>query len=647
MKSPVKENSHDKITPDSGQGAIYFSEKLEAILHKGGRKQRTIPAEGIFAQGEQQADEKRELPRECRANSSSPEIDPQVNFDQLKVFYLTGERPETNAQPKTVEKLLPALLFSQTQDQFKDVSGTGEPVEPIRLLQAVAIKVWQKNIAAFGEELRTLISTLNDWLQAFQKQAKKTTPEENLQSALGDPAGKEMDSKAFSDLLTESGFSGSMTNQRAERIAQALEILRSMEPFYIFDAETVPVDDMPQSSPLSFITNAANSIESLKQRYERFWEQQLAFFKAVKIARLEAAYRYHEEIHDTFFAKYNWDFLSSRELALVPPVLLHLSATHLKAEEYGTLIELLSSDHPIKILFQVDDIYKDVPGRHITPATFNSWAMQLGGIAANLGSAFVLQTPFFNIDMMLDGFFQGVNTPGPALFSLYTAASNDVRHPAPLPIDVAAMEARIFPAFTYNPLAGEDLAARFDVRPTPQCDKIWPESELNYMAGEQQTMRLTLPFTAADILLMEPRFSDHFWVLPRERWHERLLPLNEFLTLVEDRRRDRFPYILAVDQSGVMWRVLPNRQIIKAAEKITSHWKMLQELGGVNNSHARRALEEERARLQENMEKKIAEIKTRYEAQASLDTQKIKAQAVSNILGGLLGQEQAGNEIKS
>ena len=67
----------------------------------------------------------------------------------------------------------------------------------------------------------------------------------------------------------------------------------------------------------------------------------------------------------------------------------------------------------------------------------------------------------------------------------------------------AAMESRAFPAFTYDPYAGDNQAARFALEDNPQPEADWPVAPFEYADEALQRVVEETPFTIADFVLCD------------------------------------------------------------------------------------------------------------------------------------------------
>jgi ferredoxin len=69
----------------------------------------------------------------------------------------------------------------------------------------------------------------------------------------------------------------------------------------------------------------------------------------------------------------------------------------------------------------------------------------------------------------------------------------------------------------------------------------------------------------------------------------------EFLEMGATSRAGKIPYVLLIDESNSLQRAVCDGKLIDAALRCRERWHSLQELGGINNSHALYALAEAQA----------------------------------------------------
>jgi len=106
----------------------------------------------------------------------------------------------------------------------------------------------------------------------------------------------------------------------------------------------------------------------------------------------------------------------------------------------------------------------------------------------------------------------------------------------------------------------------------------WPVSKIQYVEQDREK-ELELPTTFVDFAVTEARFRKHFRKIPRDAWHEDMIPVNEYIELDEDDRDGKVPYVWALDAKRQLSRLLVAEPMIRSAEDRLAFWRMLKELG--------------------------------------------------------------------
>jgi len=88
-----------------------------------------------------------------------------------------------------------------------------------------------------------------------------------------------------------------------------------------------------------------------------------------------------------------------------------------------------------------------------------------------------------------------------------------------------------------------------------------------------------------------------------------MVPVAEWLALPEREAAERVPFVLAVDASDRLHRVIIDLRLVQATRRCVLLWHRLQEHGGIHNSHAERALASERAAWEEQKQQELEALK--------------------------------------
>ena len=491
----------------------------------------------------------------------------------------------------------------------------------LQLFQSAGQNIWQKKSQSVKTEVEQLVITLSEILDADNQLSRQAQNSDRLQAAMGKSDAPEMDFGKLSALIAESHLREALSPQRRQRIETVLKSLTSLQNEFFSAATNAP------GASDSVAQNCGDAL-AIFQSKRRHW---LDLCKNMRIARLDLANKYLPEKHDGIFENFTEDFLSAEEKSLFPPVFLTLSATELSSEDKAKLVEILASDWKIKILFHIENLSGNDGA---SSEKVNAWAMNAAKMALNLNSAFVMQTPAANVPQLIASVEEGSRFSGPALFSIFMPEDNaKIALPGYL-ISAAASDARVFPAFTFDP-EGENLRERFSLKNTLQLERLWPETDLEYESADGEKVNEALAFTAADFLAASQNPTADFLPIPRKYWGEILLPLKEFLPL-QSEDTEHLPYLKMVDSDGLLWRVIPSARVVDFANKIANNYRFLQELGGINNSHANYLLAREKEQLAAAAQKEIDDLRKAHEAEMSQTVDELSREIVSRIAAGLL-----------
>lgn len=467
---------------------------------------------------------------------------------------------------------------------------------PAALLEHAWRRVQDARTKRVRSDLNGLIVRLNDILRADFANSEAGRTAESLSRSVGARQAGLFDFKMMSRLLALGSPSRHMPDSRRARIEWALSVMRSQRFFATVAATGETVE------PCSFVFDSCRSV---LEEYPKRLPMMAELVKAMSIAELEIDGRYDEATHDPLFEGRYEDSLGPQDLAIFPDYLVRLKRREKSVAADAPLMELLSSGIPAKVLVQVDDILEEASvGQGRFP--FGTRSVQLASTAIGLTDTFVLQSSSSNLLQLRDRIRAGMEHAGSALFSIFSGTAAGGEGLPTYLVSAAAMQSRAFPAFTYDPGAGADLASRFCLEDNPQSEATWPVTDFEYADADLQRVPESLAFTLADFIACDPRYEKHFARVSRAAWNDAMVPVADWLAREPDQLGNEVPYLLAVDESNVLHRVIVDDKIIQAARRCGDNWRRLQELGGINNSYAVRLLAREKAVWEEARQKEIA-----------------------------------------
>ncbi len=452
---------------------------------------------------------------------------------------------------------------------------------------------------AFRANTERLMVRLADILRAAFIHSEAGQRPGSLRVAVGGPHRDVFDFAAMSRLVGRNLPVDELPPARRQRIEWALEVLRT-QPFY---RATDAHDGSRGEDSLSFqFDNCATAAAAYRARLPKLAE----VVKALTIAELETEGRYLAAQHDPFIEHFDANSLSDDDIALFPDYLVCIPATQSDAAQNAGLMEMMSAGLPVKVLVETTDLLEEaaIGAAHFA---FGVRSTRLANTATALGGVFVVQTASSNVYALRHRIARALAHRGAVLISVYSAGGDAVSSLPPYLAAAAAMESRAFPAFTYDPYAGDNQAARFLLEDNTQPEADWPVERLEYADEDLQRAIEEVPFTFADFALADRRYGAHFARVSRDRWNAAMLPADEWLAASPASADDRVPYILAVDADDMLHRVVVDARLMQTVARCRTFWHRLQEQGGIHNSHAAILLARERANWEKARASEIEE----------------------------------------
>jgi pyruvate-ferredoxin/flavodoxin oxidoreductase len=323
-------------------------------------------------------------------------------------------------------------------------------------------------------------------------------------------------------------------------------------------------------------------------------------FAVVRKAALELENGYHADVHDEFFQRFTWSDFTEEELALCPPVVVVGGDGAMYDIGLQNLSRAMASGKPLKVVVLDTQVYSNTGGQACTSgflgqisdmAAFGDAShgkqevrKELALLAIAHRTTFVSQCTIAHPSHLIESFVQGLNSPRPALFNCYTACQPE--HGIGDDMGAAqaklAVESRAYPLLRYDPDGGATLAERLDLSGNPALADDWPTYSLEDAgvgAGP-----LELPMTFADFAATETRFRKHFRTLPKEAWHDDMVPLADYLQRGAEQRDGKLPYIWARASDDRLLRLRVSDELVSSTEDRLAFWRLLRELAGLDGA---------------------------------------------------------------
>lgn len=461
---------------------------------------------------------------------------------------------------------------------------------PYHLVGHVWALAQTQRASRFGEIVNRLVLKLSEILQADFANSNAGRTAANLKRTFGSGPMDQFDFDAMSRILSKSAPKENLTRNRRKRIEKLLSTLKSQQFF-----------PTPTSSNKPYAFSFDSCSDAIKAYRERL-PKAIELSKAVAIAELEVKGEYSEAKHDRLFESFGENGLDPRDMAIFPDYLVRLHAEKLPGDELSSLTEIMSLNLPVKVLVQTDDVIEESPigNGHLA---FALRSRQLARMALGMAGVFVVQSPASALYQLRDSIVRGLDCSGPALFSVFSGIAGGHGQLPPYLIGAAALESRVFPAFTMDPTAGDNWASRFSLAANPQAELDWPTHKLVLEDADCQTQTVERPFTLIDFVACDSRYTKYFGVVPKAHWNDTLADAGDIIA--RDKRDgidriDSVPTVLMITPENQLQKVIVTEKIIREARRCLSMWNSLQELGGIHNSHAERLLAREKSAWEES-----------------------------------------------
>lgn len=457
----------------------------------------------------------------------------------------------------------------------------------------VLLHAWTAKQADKAKRFRKIVDglvlQLSDILKSDHMKSDEAHDASALAASMGATAEGSIDFAALSDVLHRARPEDRLPPDRVARIQDALRVLRGQ---LFFGPGRASDTSAARRDPYSYMfDNCSDALAAYRDRLPDVLE----FTKALTIAELEVQNKYRPGLHDAIFERFDESDLSAEQIGLLPSALVCLRDGETPAAEIARSFEALACGLPITVMIQIDDLLG--PTSPEPPQnSFGAGTARLAAMATGLNNAFVLQTSSAHIHRMNGAIQRGMNYEGPALFCIYSGAAPTAPDVAPYILAAAATESRAFPSFTFDPSAGADWAARFDLSVNPQLAEDWPLHVLEYEDAKGRGQQDTRAFTFAHFAICDRRYARFCRAVELSEWTPEMMPVSEWLVLPPERKATSIPYVSAIDPDDRMFRVCVDGKIVEAARRCKDAWRRCLEMAGVNNSHVQRALAEERRR---------------------------------------------------
>ncbi|NOQ34830.1 MAG: pyruvate ferredoxin oxidoreductase, partial [Methylococcaceae bacterium] len=324
-------------------------------------------------------------------------------------------------------------------------------------------------------------------------------------------------------------------------------------------------------------------------------------FKAVRMAELEIAGKYDKEEQKHFFTYFDWNQFSEEEYRLCPPVVTVGGDGAMYDIGFQNLSRCLMSGMPIKVLILDTQVYSNTGGQACTSGFIGQvsdmapygkeWKgkterrKEMSLLAMGHRTAYTLQSSIAHTNHLLEGYIDGLNYRGPAVFNIYAVCQPEhgVADDAAEMQSKLAVEARAYPLMSFDPQLGDNWDTSMSLQGNPDLDKDWTTYTLKYVDEYGMDGTMDVPLTFADWALTEGRFRKHFKIVPPSQWNDDMVEIAKFIDLSSDEKADSIPFLYAVHpETNTLIRVVIDPEIVHSTIERRDFWRTLKGIAGLN-----------------------------------------------------------------
>ncbi len=478
---------------------------------------------------------------------------------------------------------------------------------------------WQGQLAALVSALGDVHHQVGTLLEAERDQRSRDAGEGRLGRSVGGFGSEALDLEALSGLLQQSGEAheqGQRRHHRLERLATDLAAVQVR---------------LERDPPRPSIRELTAGPDELLQAVEVHVAPVCEALSLVRQARLEVRARYDPREHDPLFAQFNWRQLDSAELALCPPFVVITEPRPHAGARLAAILELVTSGRPLTVVL----LHRAWHPEHVEAGR----AAALRGLNdvtllfLAVRNVFFVQTSAASPTPMAERIVQGLESPRPTVLSVFAHGRDSEEQGRRA---ASALTSRGFPHLVYDPERAPDFVSCLDLSDNPDPEAPWVRKPLAFVDEGGARGELERPFTFADYACAEPELREQFAPLRRDQ-EESALPLATYLDCEPSQRRNRVPFVYAVDEKQRLMRLVPTQAMLAHSSDRLHLWTTLQELGGIDNPFVLAAQRRLREQFTAEMETALKQQKVQLDAESRVRMQAQLVQAVHTLVSRLTG----------
>jgi ferredoxin len=508
-------------------------------------------------------------------------------FQHLKKLDVHGE--EGKIFREQADKLLQALL--KLEGRLIGFSV----YTPFHLLN-LQLKVHYKAVEKFLAQVKKQQAALEELLLLQQANEPNTpgTTRSEFDFAQGMIAFEKMN-----DMMPATASQG-LSPARLQRMKECVRQLAAVQQYFsdyqvrVYVSKELSIqfnlNQLLLNAKVEEVSGASILVtETCKQALTAF----VSMMAAMQMAALEIKNAYNEELHDAYFASFGRMHLSDDEMQSFPLFILIETADELMHAALNDFTSMLAASLPIKIL-----AVNKLNGKPEIPNHLASdkilMKQELAAIVVAQRAVNIYQgaadTPIGLSKSINEGILSASPMVWNILFPDFSQADSKQQY---IRLNTA-IESRFFPRLKYSQDAGELFGSRFDISANPQVHAHFPAYPLEIKsAGKKETAEFSI--SVADYLAIQKKHTEQLEIIPAAYRTDDLMVFSKYLDQPQQELVGKIPFIWMLDDHNHLQQAaIPFTWLALCKERI-DFWQFIQELGGVNSYHVKRAIEQSRA----------------------------------------------------
>lgn len=497
---------------------------------------------------------------------------------------------------------------------------------PLTLYVAAQLDPVAARRAAFGKVIAKATEELANLIQLDDLHHPQGQSAEALASALGAAGSDLFDPAALAKQIKPARGSKALGAERRQRIETTRAVLEAFAAQLSTIAPIVVVHSsaIPACAALDevHLLRSQTPWQSACERWDQSCAQFVAVFRALRIARLEADHAYDDELHGDPLTRFGWQACTPEELGVLPTVAVYEQGSYVR-DNMGALIATIRSHRPIHTI--VADT--------AAPLKPSAWT-SLGYLLATHHRGLIWQTNLLCCDHLAAGLRRLQTSPEPAVLVVTTPVAGTAT--AGWLQLAAAHDARCAPSLAYDPALGTTWAECLVLAGNSEPTSLWPRTETDCLNADATPQTHSLAWTAAHAAALDSGWHDRFWVIPTEAWSDEQLGIEAYVEQALTSPVLKVPYIWIVDAHGTLARAIMTHDVVVTCLDVARGWRLLQELAGIDNQHARAAAKAAREQALAEAALEREDLLTAHNAKLETIGEEAAAQAVESIVAQLV-----------